>query len=195
MFTYLLGHKATLNHPTSSGRSPLGLLRLSMVFFCVWAWSSAFEHGLLLHFSMVFFCIWAWSSSAFEHGLLLRLSMVFFCVWAWSSSAFEHGLLLHLSMVFFCVLAWSSSAFENGLLLRLSMVRTKELCKQEGGTEVSFPTPPSLVNCWLKCCFTSTETVGLLGTGAQDGHLDFHTAPELWVWLSWGDLFIVLFLF
>ena len=29
----------------------------------------------------------------------------------------------------------------------------------------------------LKCCFTSTETVGLLGTGAQDGHLDFHTAP------------------
>ena len=29
------------------------------------------------------------------------------------------------------------------------------------------------------CCFTSTETVGLLGTGAQDGHLDFHTAPEL----------------
>ena len=35
-------------------------------------------------------------------------------------------------------------------------------------------------NIWLKCCFTSTETVGLLGTGAQDVHLDFHTAPELW---------------
>ena len=33
---------------------------------------------------------------------------------------------------------------------------------------------------WLKCCFTSTETVGLLGTGAQDVHLDFHTPPELW---------------
>ena len=32
----------------------------------------------------------------------------------------------------------------------------------------------------LKYCFTSTETVGLLGTGAQDGHLDFHTAPELY---------------
>ena len=31
----------------------------------------------------------------------------------------------------------------------------------------------------LKCCFTSTETVCLLGTGAQDGHLDFDTAPEL----------------
>ena len=34
---------------------------------------------------------------------------------------------------------------------------------------------------WLKCCFTSTETLGLLGTGAQDAHLDFHTAPELQV--------------
>ena len=32
---------------------------------------------------------------------------------------------------------------------------------------------------WLKCCFMSTETVGLLVTGAQDVHLDFHTAPEL----------------
>ena len=32
----------------------------------------------------------------------------------------------------------------------------------------------------LKCCFTSTETVGLLRTGAQDVHLDFHTASELW---------------
>ena len=33
----------------------------------------------------------------------------------------------------------------------------------------------------VECCFTSTETVGLLGTGAQDGRLDFHTAPELCV--------------
>ena len=30
----------------------------------------------------------------------------------------------------------------------------------------------------------STETVGLLGTGAQDGHLDFHTAPELCNWVA-----------
>ena len=29
----------------------------------------------------------------------------------------------------------------------------------------------------VECCFTSTETVVVLGTGAQDGHLDFHTAP------------------
>ena len=37
-----------------------------------------------------------------------------------------------------------------------------------------------LMGGWLvECCFTSTETVGLLGTGAEDVHLDFHTAPEL----------------
>ena len=35
------------------------------------------------------------------------------------------------------------------------------------------------VNSWLKCCFMSTEAIGLLVTGAQDIHLDFHTAPEL----------------
>ena len=40
------------------------------------------------------------------------------------------------------------------------------------------------IHTWLvgrlaECCFTSTETVGLLGTEAQDGHLNFHTAPEL----------------
>ena len=31
----------------------------------------------------------------------------------------------------------------------------------------------------MKCCFTSTETIGLLGMGDQDSHLDFQTAPEL----------------
>ena len=50
--------------------------------------------------------------------------------------------------------------------------------------------PSSVSNSWppafdtiatnlVECCFTSTETVGLLGTGAQDVHFDFHTAPEL----------------
>ena len=43
---------------------------------------------------------------------------------------------------------------------------------------------------WLKCCFTSTETVGLLGTGDQDGHLDFHTAPELWKEEVWSLLIL-----
>ena len=32
----------------------------------------------------------------------------------------------------------------------------------------------------VECRFMSTEPVGLSGTGAQDGYLDFHTAPELW---------------
>ena len=36
----------------------------------------------------------------------------------------------------------------------------------------------------VQCCFTSTEThrdrTDYSGWGAQDGHLDFHTAPELW---------------
>ena len=33
---------------------------------------------------------------------------------------------------------------------------------------------------WLvECCFTSTETIGLLGMGSQDSHLNFHTVPEL----------------
>ena len=40
---------------------------------------------------------------------------------------------------------------------------------------------------WLSVALiTSTETVGLLGTGAQDGHLDFRTAPEFCLGLqSW----------
>ena len=38
---------------------------------------------------------------------------------------------------------------------------------------------PSAVQ--FQCCFTSTETVRTVrGRGAQDGHLHFHTAPELW---------------
>ena len=41
----------------------------------------------------------------------------------------------------------------------------------------------------VECCFTSAETVGLLGTGAQDGHLDFHTAPELCILRLMADLF------
>ena len=40
----------------------------------------------------------------------------------------------------------------------------------------------------FKCCFTSTETVGLLGTGAQDVHLDFHKALELWQAIGFARL-------
>ena len=30
----------------------------------------------------------------------------------------------------------------------------------------------------VECCFTSTETVGVLGMGAQDGPLDFRTVSK-----------------
>ena len=46
---------------------------------------------------------------------------------------------------------------------------------------------------WLKCCFTSTETVDLLGTGAQDVHLHFHTAPGLWLVVVDDRFYIALF--
>ena len=61
-----------------------------------------------------------------------------------------------------------------------------------------------LQNGWLvQCCFTSTETVGLSGTRAQDGHLDFHTAPESMLVKSYmlpvlnntGMFFVYLFCF
>ena len=35
---------------------------------------------------------------------------------------------------------------------------------------------------WIQCCFMSTETIRLIRDwGAQDGHLDFRMAPELWM--------------
>ena len=34
---------------------------------------------------------------------------------------------------------------------------------------------------WLSVALRPQKPSGLLGTGAQDGHLDFHTAPELWI--------------
>ena len=41
-------------------------------------------------------------------------------------------------------------------------------------------TNEQLASSSVRCCFTSAETEGLLGAGAQEGHLHFHTAPELW---------------
>ena len=59
---------------------------------------------------------------------------------------------------------------------------TKSSLSRDTGT---FPTAGVIWSfCRLKCCFTSTETVGLLGTGAQDVHLDFHRALKLLYLLS-----------
>ena len=41
-----------------------------------------------------------------------------------------------------------------------------------------------MTSCWVELSVALrplTETIGLLGMGAQDGQLDFHTAPELWL--------------
>ena len=47
----------------------------------------------------------------------------------------------------------------------------------------------------VQCCFTSTEAVGLLGTGAQDDHLDFHTAPELCALpYAWTYIYIYIYI-
>jgi len=51
-------------------------------------------------------------------------------------------------------------------------------------TNKVLPSTPLFMLCMdlllmAECCFTSIETIGLLGMGAQDGHLDFHTAPEI----------------
>ena len=43
----------------------------------------------------------------------------------------------------------------------------------------------------VECCFTCTKTVGLLGTGTQDGHLDLHTAPVLYAETVERHLFLV----
>ena len=56
-------------------------------------------------------------------------------------------------------------------------------------SSVSLLPNPGMVEL-VECCFTSTKTVDVLGTGAQDGHLDFHRAPELWPlgWHNMGNL-------
>ena len=41
-------------------------------------------------------------------------------------------------------------------------------------------TPKRIPGSGVRCCFTFTETADLLGTGAQDGHLSFHAALEIW---------------
>ena len=59
------------------------------------------------------------------------------------------------------------------------LTAVKEMLEVTIAARLNSSTVPLFLPDWLKCCFTSTETVDLLGTGAQDVHLDFHTAPEL----------------
>ena len=61
--------------------------------------------------------------------------------------------------------------------MMLTLVRTNNLSSMiKTISETAFTT---YIIRLAEYCFTSTETVGLIGTGAQDGHLNFQSAPEL----------------
>ena len=72
---------------------------------------------------------------------------------------------------------WSDG--RNAVNITNSPIRMILFLRQNYASSLFKSCRPSQNLGWMKCCFTCTETVGLLGTGAQDGHLDFHTAPEL----------------
>ena len=64
---------------------------------------------------------------------------------------------------------WTLRTMFTYLARHLASGRVTQSVKTRGRDRRS----PELV----ECCFTS---IGLLGTGAQDVHLDFHTAPEIY---------------
>ena len=66
----------------------------------------------------------------------------------------------------------------NQTLKRKALLPVPAVIQTTGNSNQSTADNPT-ENMLLKCRFTSTETVGSLGTGAQDVHLDFHTAREL----------------
>ena len=55
----------------------------------------------------------------------------------------------------------------------------KKVCEEVVVLEKKQTNPPSFSLDLLKCCFTFTETGGLLGTGTQDSHFEFYIAPKL----------------
>ena len=82
---------------------------------------------------------------------------------------------------------WGGDLFKHSQVTNSSLYNSSSSSGEQSGSLqalgslTSTGTVSRLIG-WLKCCFTSTETVGLLGTGAQNSHLDFHTAPELWLY-------------
>ena len=90
----------------------------------------------------------------------------------------------NVALVFLLVSVCCDTAYKSSkpqdLIVHSDDSSTKDY--SQGGASLSSKVrPPSAVTVQpgLKCCFTSTETVGLLGTGAQDVHLRFHTPPEI----------------
>ena len=60
---------------------------------------------------------------------------------------------------------------------------------------LDFHTAPELCEGWsVECCFTSTETVGLLGTGAQDGHIDCHEEASGEKVVFWAWTYIIIYI-
>ena len=83
-----------------------------------------------------------------------------------------------------CVLKTSHAVSCTHCVQDESRVQLHTLCSRRVALSVALHSRRVVLLCpggWLKCCFTSTETVGLLGMGAQDSHLDFHTTPVLCV--------------
>ena len=167
---------------------------------CIWQWnchSSApgSETVTALHLAVKLsqLCTWQWNCHSSATGsetvtalhLAVKLSQLRFCVQVlerrWEKERERGGsesLLTSFADDFGRVnsavcTARHKSSQEN-------FTKTTLLSKQ-----IFWPDQADACFSWIatrkKCCFTSTETVGLLGTGAQDGHLNFHTAPELWI--------------
>ena len=87
----------------------------------------------------------------------------------------------NVALVFLLVSVCCDTAYKGSkpqdLILHSDDSSTKDY--SQAGASLSNKVRPPSAGTGLKCCLTSTETVGLLGTGAQDVHLGFHTAPEL----------------
>ena len=74
----------------------------------------------------------------------------------------------------------SASSYERPAPPPYCVMSEKQLLRNNSAASQTIQVFEETQLLWLKCCFTSKETVGLLGAGAQDVHLNFHTAPELW---------------
>ena len=92
----------------------------------------------------------------------------------WGAVGAVYNLIGRTFCSFLLIFLWLFGEF--GLKTKSRLVRDRRRSSPE---ELHNVMTDSMLLLLLKFCFTSTETVGLLGTGAQDVHLDFHTAPEL----------------
>ena len=164
------------NRAMSSPSSCVPWLHLLLTFPPVRPWCVTTRSALVCH-------------HPFGHGVSPRVQS--WCVTTRSALVCHHAFSLGVSPR---VRPWCATtrsvlachhAFGHGVSPRIRpecvTTRSAMVCHHAFSTGVSPPVRHwrhhafALGMLLLKCCFTSTETVGLLGTGAQDGHLDFHT--------------------